>query len=347
MYLYTLFSTMKYITIIDIAKKLNTSVSTVSRAFNNKSDISSKTKELVLKTAKEMRYRQNRMAKNLVQKRSFNIGIVVPEFVNSFFPEVIMGAQEVLFKKGYQVLITQSNECYETELKNVQSLENSMVDGMLISLSSETANIDYYQNLVNSGFPIIFFNRTYKEINASKVLFNDYKWAMFATEHLIRQGYKNIFHLQGIKALTLSRERRRGFVDAHKKHKLTLDKSQVITSGFHMEDGEKIAKQLIENNTIPDAIFAANDQLAIGAMNIFKQYGFKIPKDIAFIGFSESKMGSMVEPPLSSVKQPTFEIGKKAAELLIDQIENKSNSAPKKIVLDGELHIRASSFKTT
>ena len=336
---------MKYITIKDVAKKLNTSVSTVSRAFNNKSDINANTKELILKTAKDMGYRQNRMAKNLVQKRSFNIGIVVPEFVNSFFPEVIIGAQEVLFEKGYQVLITQSNECYTTELKNVQSLENSMVDGLLISLSSETDNIDYYQDLVNSGFPIIFFNRTYKEIKASKVLFNDYKWAMFATEHLIRQGYKNIFHLQGIKTLTLSKERRRGFVDAHKKHKLIVEKHQVITSGFHMEDGEKIATQLIENNTIPDAIFAANDQLAIGAMNVFKKHGFKVPEDIAFVGFSESKMGSMVEPALSSVKQPTFEIGKQAAKLLLDQIEAGTNHTPQTLKLDGELHIRESSIK--
>ncbi|WP_298369534.1 LacI family DNA-binding transcriptional regulator [uncultured Lutibacter sp.] len=336
---------MKYITIKDIAKKLNTSVSTVSRAFNDKSDINVKTKELVLKTAKEMGYRQNRMAKNLVQKRSFNIGIVVPEFVNSFFPEVIMGAQEILFEKGYQVLITQSNECYTTELKNVQSLENSMVDGLLISLSSETDNIDYYQDLVKSGFPIIFFNRTYKEINASKVLFNDYKWAMFATEHLIRQGYKNIYHFQGIKTLTLSRERRRGFMDAHRKHKLIVEPHQVITSGFFMEDGENIAKKLIENNTIPDAIFAANDQLAIGAMNIFKKNGYKVPKDVAFIGFSESKMGSIVEPPLSSVKQPTFEIGKKAAQLLLDHIESGKNYIPQTIVLDGQLNIRASSQK--
>ena len=168
------------------------------------------------------------MAKNLVQKRTYNIGIVVPEFINSFFPEVIIGAQEVFFNHGYQVLITQSNECYETELKNVKSLENSMVDGMLISLSSETENCDYYQDLIKSGFPIIFFNRTYKAINASKVLFNDYKWAMFATEHLIRQGCRNIFHLQGKKSLTLSLERKRGFIDAHKKHHLPINENQII-----------------------------------------------------------------------------------------------------------------------
>lgn len=216
---------------------------------------------------------------------------------------------------------------------------------MLISLSSETDNIDYYQDLVNSGFPIIFFNRTYNEINASKVLFNDYKWAMFATEHLIRQGYKNIYHLQGIETLTLSKERRRGFVDAHKKLKLNLNPGQIITSNFNMEDGEHIAESLIENNTIPDAIFAANDQLAIGAMSIFKKHGYKVPEDIGFVGFSESKIGSLISPPLTSVKQPTYKIGREAAKMLIEKIEDENNQSLKKLILDGELNIRASSKK--
>ena len=334
---------MKYVTIKDIAKKLNVSISTISRAFNNKSDISIETKQLILKTAREMGYRPNPMARKLIKKRSFNIGIVVPEFVNSFFPEVIIGAQEVFIENGYQVLIAQSNECFETELKNVQSLENSMVEGLMISLSSETNNMDYYQELIDKGFPIVFFNRVNKEIEAYKVLFNDYKWSFFATEHLIHQGYKNIYHLQGNNNLSLSKERKRGFLDAHKKHHKTVLKKQIINSGFNMEDGEEIAKSLIENNKIPDAIFAATDPLAIGAMKVFKQYGYKIPQDIAFIGFSESKLATIIEPPLSSVKQPTFEIGMEAAKLLIDQIENQSNYSPKTIVLNGELNIRASS----
>ena len=174
---------MNYITIKDVAKKLNVSVSTISRAFNDKYDIKKETKELILTTAKEMGYRPNPMAKKLIQKRSFNIGIVVPEFINGFFPEVIIGAQEIFFKKGYQVLIAQSNECFETELKNVETLENNMVDGLLLSISCETKNTEYYQKLIKSGLPIVLFNRVNKNLNASKVLFNDYKWAFFATEH--------------------------------------------------------------------------------------------------------------------------------------------------------------------
>ena len=201
---------MIYITIKDIAKKLNISIATVSRAFNDKSDIKADTKNLILKTAKEMGYRPNPMAKKLMQKRSLTIGIVVPEFLNSFFPQVIIGAQEILFEKGYQVLITQSNENFDTELKNVKALEDSMVDGIIISQSSETKNSTYYQNLINSGFPIVFFNRVCNDISSSKILFNDYKWAFFATEHLINQGYKNIYHLKGKASLSLTNDRMKG-----------------------------------------------------------------------------------------------------------------------------------------
>ena len=337
---------MHYITIKDIAKKLNISISTVSRAFNDKYDIKQETKEHILATAKEMGYRPNPMAKNLIQKKSFNIGIVVPEFINGFFPEVIIGAQEILLEKGYQALITQSNEFYETELKNVQNLENQMVDGILLSISCETSNTEYYQNLINSGFPIVLFNRTNKNLNASKVLFNDYKWAFFATEHLIMQGYKNIVCLKGAEALSLTHERVRGFKDALKKHKIIVHEEKIIPTGFYIEDGMRVANTMIENNTIPDAIFACNDLTAIGAMKVFKKNGFKIPHDIAFVGFTESKIASLIDPPLTSVLQPAKDIGREAAKLLIAQIENTNNSyVPQTIILNGTLNIRESSVK--
>lgn len=336
---------MIYITIKDIAKKLNISIATVSRAFNNKNDISEGTKKLILSTAKEMGYRPNPMAKKLIQKRSLTIGIVVPEFINSFFAEVIMGAQEVLFEKSYQVLITQSNENHETELKNVKALEDSMVDGIIISQSSESKNSAYHQNLINSGFPIVFFNRVCDDIKCSKVLFNDYKWAFFATEHLINKGYKNIYHLKGKESLSLTNDRMKGFVDAHAKHKLSLPKENIKPTGFRIEDGRQIANEIIDSGKIPDAIFAANDPSAIGAMQIFKKRGFKIPEDIAFVGFTESNMASIIEPALSSVLQPALEIGREAAKLLIEQIENPTTFVLKTIVLNGQLNIRESSQK--
>lgn len=336
---------MIYITIKDIAKKLNISIATVSRAFNDKNDIKLETKNLILATAEEMGYRPNPMAKNLVQKRSLTIGIVVPEFLNSFFPEVIIGAQEILFKKGYQVLITQSNENYETELKNVKTLEDSMVDGIIISQSSETKNSIYYQNLIDSGFPIVFFNRVCDEITCSKILFNDYKWAFFATEHLINQGFKNIYHLKGKESLSLTNDRVKGFMDAHCKHKLTVTKEQIIPTGFGIEDGKRVANAIIDSGKIPDAIFASNDPSAIGAMQVFKKRGFKIPEDIAFVGFTESKMGTIIEPPLTSILQPARAMGREAANLLIEQIENTTTYKPQIIVLNGQLNIRESSLK--
>lgn len=336
---------MIYITIKDIAKKLNISIATVSRAFNDKSDIKIETKNLILTTAKEMGYRPNPMAKKLMQKRSLTIGIVVPEFSNSFFPEVIIGAQEILFEKGYQVLITQSNENFETELKNVKTLEDSMVDGIIISQSTETKNVDYYQNLIKTGFPIVFFNRVCNEITSSKVLFNDYKWAFLATEHLINQGYRKIYHLKGKESLSLTNDRMNGFLDAHAKHKLAVTREQIIPTGFTIDDGQRVGNEIINSGKIPEAIFASNDPSAIGAMQVFKKNGYSIPKDIAFVGFTESKMGSIIEPQLTSVLQPAREIGKESARILIEQIENQANFKTKVTVLNGQLNIRESSNK--
>lgn len=333
---------MKHATIKDIAKKLNCAPSTISRAFNDKYDIKTETKELILKTAKEMGYRPNPIAKKLTQKRSFNIGIVVPEFVNGFFPEVIIGAQKVLLEKGYQVLIMQSNESWEEEFKNVETLVDSMVDGLLISLSCEVENKEYYLKLLEANMPIVFFNRVVEGLPASKVLFDDFKWSFFATEHLILQGYKNIVHLAGTKGLTLTKNRVEGFRAAHKKYKIEV--GPIIYCGFSINDGERVATEMIEKNEVPRAILAASDLSAIGAMNVFKKNGYQIPKDIAFAGFSESKLAEHIAPPLTSVQQPTNEIGQTAAELLISQIENTGLFVPQTIVLNGRLNIRESSI---
>jgi LacI family transcriptional regulator len=168
---------------------------------------------------------------------------------------------------------------------------------------------------------------------------------MFATEHLINQGYKNIYHLKGKESLSLTNDRMKGFLDAHAKHKLTVTKEQIIPTGFSIEDGKRVANAIIDSGNIPDAIFAANDPAAIGAMQVFKKSGFKIPEDIAFVGFTESKMGAIIDPPLTSVLQPALEIGREAAKILIDQIENQSTFKPKTIVLNGQLNIRESSIR--
>ena len=336
---------MYHVTIKDIARKLNVAVSTVSRAFNDKYDIKKDTRELILKTAAEMGYRPNPIAKKLIQRRTYNVGVIVPEFINSFFPEVILGIQKVLLKKKYQVLITSSNENSETEKENLITMEDNMVDGIIISLSSETSNSNYLTKMVKEGFPVVMFNRVNEEIPISKVLFNDYKWAFFATEHLIEQGCRNIYHYSGPQHLSLSKNRIKGFRDAMNKHKLPVSSDQIVETGLFIEDGERIMESLIQKGTIPEAIFCFNDPTAIGVMKMLKKHKLKIPEDVAVVGFSESKLAPLVEPALTSVLQPTYEMGMHAANLLLKQIESDCHAEVESIVLNGKINIRESSVR--
>ena len=342
---YTMPISMKHITIKDVARQLNVSVSTVSRAFNDKYDIRKETRAKILRVADEMGYRPNPIARKLIQQKTLNVGVVVPEFINSYFPEVIIGIQEVLLARGYQVLVMQSNECYTTELKNIKTLEDSMVDGIIISLSSEVHNNDYYIRMIEKGYPIVFFNRVDEDIPASQVIFDDYKWAYFATEHLIKQGYRKIYHFSGYQHLSLSRNRIKGYCKAMDKFSIPYTSDYIIETGFFMEEGQTVMEKLLAKGNIPDAIFATNDPTAIGAMKAIKKAGMKIPDDIALVGFSESKMAEVVDPPLTSVSQPTFEIGRTAAELLLRQIEADGFATPKTVVLNGKLNVRGSSGK--
>lgn len=300
---------------------------------------------MILQKAKELGYKPNPIAKNLLQKHSFNIGIIVPEFIHSFFPEVIIGVQEVFNKKGYQTIIMQSNENAELELANIVSLENNMVEGLLISLSKETMNIDYLEHLIKDKFPVVLFNRVNNGLSCPKVLFNDYKWSLLATEHLIDQGYKKIVHLTGHTHLTLVKERIRGFKRAMEKYRCPCEEHQIIDTSFSIEGGEQAMEKLIKDGNIPDAVFATNDLIAIGAMKTAKKHGLRIPRDIGFAGFSNSKMAEVVEPSLTSIDQPTHEIGRIAAELLLDQITSTKNAEPETVILEGKLIIRDSSKK--
>ncbi|WP_338399534.1 LacI family DNA-binding transcriptional regulator [Persicobacter psychrovividus] len=335
---------MKKVTIKDLAKALNLSISTISRALNDKYDINPETQAKVLAMAEEMGYSPNPIAQKLQNKKSKNIGVVVPEFRNAFFPDIISGIQDIVQPLGYQVLITQSNENSETELLNVKSLYENMVDGLIISFSSGTTDLKYYQQLVEQEFPMVQVNRVLEEINTSKVLFDDYSWAFMATEHLILQGYKNIFHLKGPKHIVVTKERLRGFEGAMKKHQLPMDPTQIIDSGVTIEDGKKAMQKLLEQGQKPDAIFAVNDPVALGAIEVLKANNIKIPNDVGVVGFSESRLSEVVQPKLTTVRQPTFEMGQAAAKLLLQEIES-SISVPQTVKFSGNFKIKESSVK--
>ena len=334
---------MKHVTIKDIANKLNVSISSVSRAFNDKYDIKKETKELILRTAEEMGYYPNPIAKKLSQKNTLNIGVVVPEFINEFYSEVIIAIQEILIPKGYQILIMQSDESADQERKNVETLIHNMVDGLIIAPIVEKLNMEYYLKQHHNGTPMVFINRVEESFPVSKVLFDNKKWSFFATEHLIRQQYKKIYHLSGYKSLCISNDRINGFERAMNKHKIPKENFKIIETGLLAKEGMEVINDLIYKHDIPDAFFCANDLVAMGVIKKLNNNGFRVPEDVAIVGFTETRMAELMTPQLSSIKQPSSEIGKKVAELLLKQIENDSFQH-ETIIMDGELNIRESSL---
>lgn len=335
------------VTIKELAKELKISTSTVSRALADKWDVNPETRKAVLELAERWNYHPNPISLSLKQQQTLTIGVVVPEFITNFFPEVIIGIQCTMEAEGYNILISQSNESYENELNNIKNLEARLVDGLIISLTKETVNTDYLQSLLDRNIPLVLFNRVSDNIDAPKVIIDDYKWAFEAVEHLIRQGYKRIMHLAGPDNLELSQKRKKGYIDALKRHDMAIDPDLIIPCGVMMEKGVIAAHRILEMENKPDAIFAINDPVAIGAMKTLQKNGVKIPEDIGVVGFSESKMAMVVEPNLTSVEQPTFEMGKIAAELLIEQLKNKKDEAVlnKCITLNAILNIRESSLR--
>ena len=333
---------MKNLTIKEFSKIINVSISTISRAFNDKYDIHPDTKKMILEKAEELGYRPNPIAQRLIQHQSKMIGVVVPEFVNAFFPKVIMGIQSVMEEAGYQVLIMSSNESVQKELENVKTLEKNLIDGLIISLTKETRDISYFKSLQAKNVPIVQFNRVNQKLETPKIVFDDYKWAYKATEHLINEGYRNIYHFSGPQNLILSHSRCKGYKDAMINYGLPYD-GKIVETGIFIEDGVRVATEFLSKDIIPEAVFCFNDPVAIGAMELFREKGYNVPENVAFVGFTESRIAMHMTPALTSVEQPSVEIGETAASILLDMIERKIVTDDRIITLDGFLNIRHSS----
>lgn len=331
-------------TIKDIAKKLNISPSTVSRALADRWDVNPETRNAVLEVAKELNYVPNPISLSLKLQQSMTIGLVVPEYTNSFFSNIMTGIKSVIESRGYSLLIMQSGESPAMELKNLKILESKLVDGFIVSVTHQTANLDYYNELLNSNTPLVFVNRICPSLTASAVLIDDRKWASVVVEHLIENGCRRIVCLRGPKNLSVSRERYVGYLMALRKHHIHFDGNLVIDTGIFIEDGIEAAHRILEGDIKPDAIFCFSDPVAIGVVKTLKENGVNIPRDILVSGFSESRKALIIEPNLTSVEQPTFEIGKTAAELLLEQIKNKKTT-PRRVVLEARLNVRESTTR--
>jgi LacI family transcriptional regulator/LacI family repressor for deo operon, udp, cdd, tsx, nupC, and nupG len=333
------------VTIIDIARELNISKSTVSRALHGHQDINGQTKKKILELACKLDYQPNLLATSLVMSKSYTVGMLVPEFLTPFFPSVIMGAQEVMSKAGYNVMICQSNESYEMEVANTKALLASRVDGILASVTRETRNFDHFQALHRKGIPVVFFNRVCDELDVSKVVVDDYEGAFLAVEHLIATGRRRIAHLAGPNTLLISRNRLKGYMDALQKYGLPVDEELIIHYDLTPEKATIYIKHLLDLPSPPDALFAINDPTAIAAMLVIKDKGLRIPQDIAVVGFSNDPSSALIEPGLTTVAQPVFDIGREAARLFLDQVDtNLEEYKPQTKVLQTRLIIRGSSI---
>jgi LacI family transcriptional regulator len=335
------------ITIKDIAKALGLSTSTVSRALRGSYEISSETKKLVIEYAEQYNYRPNPIALSLKERRSRSIGVVVCEIANNFFSQAINGIESIAYNRGYHVIISQSHESYDREVVNVEHLASRSVDGLLVSLSTETDNIEHFKNLHEKGFPIVFFDRITNEIDTHKVVADNYKGAYDATQHLIDAGYTNIAHLASSAHLSISIERLNGYKAALTDNGIPVNESYIkycSHGGMIFTELEEAVKELVNMKERPDAIFSAGDRLTFSCLSVLRSMGLKTPDDIAIVGFSNSPLGELMNPSLTAVKQPAFEMGQVATELLIKMIESKRPVTEfENIVLQTEIVIRDSS----
>lgn len=335
---------MNKITIKDIAEQLGLSASTVSRAITNKSDVNEETKKLILEKADELHYRPNVISRGLRSNQSFSVGVVVPELMTSFFAEALSGINTVLRAHNYQTIICQSDESAEREKTNVDFLISRHVDGIIISCTNNNLNSRFYQDIISSGIPIVFFNRVCKDVNAPKVIIDDKKWAFSATEHMIKQGCRRIVHFTGPENISVSENRKEGYLEALKEYGIPFDSSLIIPCGISLEDGQNAAKRILRMKRKPDGLFTTSDASAIGAMKELMKAGWHIPNDIAVVGFSESKLAKIIEPNLTSVEQPTRELGASAARVLLEWLSSKKLPVNQEIKLDAQLNIRESSL---
>jgi len=339
------------VTIKDIAKELGLSTSTVSRALRDSFEISSHTKNLVVECAQRLHYTPNPIALSLKEKRSRSIAVLVCEIANSFFSQIINGIESIAYNKGYNVIISQSHESFEQEVNDLQFLASRSIDGLIISVSSETEDMEHLKSLYDKGLPIVFFDRIAEEMNTHLVTVDNFNSAYKATLHLIENGYLKIACLTNSAHLSITKERIAGYKKALEDHKIEIDKQLIKYcphGGIDRNETEKAMEELFSLNQRPDAILGLSDKLTTGALRFLQTNGIKVPEEMGLMGFSNEDFTELLNPSLSIIKQPAFEMGQTATELLLGVIESRRPVKEfTRKVLETKLIIRNSTQKKT
>lgn len=327
------------ITIKDIARALNISPSTVSRALKNHPDISQDTKDLVNKYAKDFNYKPNTLALSLRMSKNNTIGVIIPEIVHYFFSSILSGIEQVANAEGYNVIICQSDENYEKEVRNTKALVATRVSGVLASLAKHTTNYDHFQDIIDSDIPLVFFDRICIGLNTDRVVVDDYAGAFTAVEYLIQTGCKRIAFYSSPFHLEISKNRKNGYMDALRKYNLPVDETLIRVCDTR-EEAIIITPEILDRPNRPDGFFAINDHCAAGILYAAKLAKLRVPKDVAIMGFSDGELAKACDPMLSSVEQHGFEIGKHAAKLLINKINGETQGQYSNKIVKTNLIIR-------
>jgi LacI family transcriptional regulator len=334
---------MDNINIKILAKELKLSTSTISRAFNGSTDINKETKERILAFAKKHNFLPNHYASNLRDRKSKTLAVIVPEIANDFFAQAINGIEEVARKKGFYILLYRTDDIFEKEVSFVNYLNNGKADGIIMSVSGEANDHNYLKALEQKHIPVVFFDRVYEDIDVSKVTTNDYESSFDATEHLIETGCKRIAYLVVNKSISIGKVRMQGYVDALAKHGIPFADELVIDCSQDEKINYSIIKQVLEELK-PDGIFSSVERLAFATLYVCNDMNISIPKDLKVVSFSSLHIAPLLSPALSTITQPAYEMGIKAATLLFDELEKKGQHIPRKnIVLKSKLYIRKSS----
>lgn len=341
-----IFTIKKTITIKDIAKALNLTSSTVSRALNDNPRISENTKQAVKQMAKELNYEPNYLASALRKGKSNLVGLIIPRANSYFFSSVVKAIGDRLSMEGYNIIITQSNESYEKECKNIETLLYTQVDGVIASLANETVILDHYEKIKNKGIPLVIFDRGEDNLNVDYIGIDDYLSSFKVVEHLVQQGCKRIAHIGGYKHTRIYQNRIEGYIDALKKYNLPIEDDLIFECNLKTEDGREAMHKLLSIKNRPDAVYAAGDFAALGALQVLQENDIAIPGEVAVVGFSNEPFTSLITPSITSIEQHSEDIGRLAAETFLDRVNQPEKEVKlNKIVLDSELIVRSSSNK--
>ncbi|HVS97592.1 MAG TPA: LacI family DNA-binding transcriptional regulator [Puia sp.] len=313
------------VTIKELAQRLNVSIATVSRALRNSGDVNRETRERVVRLAAELHYSPNYFAQSLVKQQTKIIGVVVPTIYSHYFSQALCGMTDVANEHDYYVMFCQSNETSGLERKSMEKLVACHADGLLISISKETKDRSMFDEVLSNGIPIVQFDRILPGLQVTKVIVDEFEGALKAVEHLIARKCRRIAHFAGPMELSVSVNRLNGYLEALKKHRIPVDKSLIIPCNSFEDDAQTATKKLMHLKVLPDGLFAVNDLSAIAAIQYLKKHGVRVPQDIKVVGFNDDPASRLIDPTLTTIMQPGYEVGKLAMGVLIDEIKNKKN----------------------